>query len=62
MQLKQYLLDYYSSSTFNTCEHQPLPMMEGPQMRLMIDLRQNQQLIIHRYQFQFTGRMMLRRG
>ena len=37
MQLKQYLLDYYSSSTFNTCEHQPLPMMEGPPMRLMID-------------------------
>ena len=35
--LKQYLLDYYSSITFNTCEHQPLPMMEGPPMRLMID-------------------------
>ena len=37
MQLKQYLLDYYRSSTFNTCEHQLLPMMEGPPMRLMID-------------------------
>ena len=35
--LKQYLLDHYSSSTFNTCEHQPLPMMEGPPMHLMID-------------------------
>ena len=35
--LKQYLLDYYSSSTFNICEHQPLPMMEGPPMHLMID-------------------------
>lgn len=35
--LKQYLLDYYKSSTFNTCEHQPLPMMEGPPLRLMID-------------------------
>ena len=35
--LKQYLLDYYKSSTFNTCEHQPLPMMEGPPMHLMID-------------------------
>ena len=35
--LKQYLLDYYSSSTFNTCEHQPLTMMEGPPMCLMID-------------------------
>ena len=35
--LQQYLLDYYKSSTFNTCEHQPLPMMQGPPMRLMID-------------------------
>ena len=35
--LKQHLLDYYRSSTFNTCEHQPLPMMEGPPLRLMID-------------------------
>jgi len=33
--LKQYLLDYYTSSTFNVCEHQPLPMMERPPMRLM---------------------------
>ena len=30
--LQQYLLDYYKSSTFNTCEHQPLPMMQGPPM------------------------------
>ena len=35
--LKQHLLDHYGSSTFNICEHQPLPMMEGPPMRLMID-------------------------
>ena len=35
--LKQHLLDHYSSSTFNTCEHQPLPMMTGPSMRLMIN-------------------------
>ena len=34
---QQYLLDYYNSSTFNTCEHQTLPLMEGPPMRLMID-------------------------
>jgi len=34
--LKQYLIDYYSSSTFNICEHQPLPIMEGPSMRVMI--------------------------
>ena len=35
--LQQYLLDHYSSSTFNVCEHQTLPLMEGPPMRLMID-------------------------
>ncbi len=23
--------------TFNTCEHQPLPLMDGPPLRLMID-------------------------
>ena len=31
--LENWLLDYYHSSTFNTCEHQPLPLMEGEQMR-----------------------------
>ena len=35
--LKEFLLDYYMSSTFNTCEHQPLPMMEGPPLKLMVD-------------------------
>ncbi len=35
--LQQYLLDYYKSSTFNTCEHQTLPLMDSPPMRLMID-------------------------
>ena len=35
--LERWLLDYYSSSTFNVCEHQPLPMMSGPPMRLMVD-------------------------
>ena len=35
--LQQYLLDYYKSSTFNTCDHQPLPLMEGPPLELMID-------------------------
>lgn len=35
--LEAWLLDYYASSTFNICEHQPLPMMTGPPMRLMID-------------------------
>ena len=35
--LERYLLDFYKSSTFNTCEHQVLPMMSGPAMRLTID-------------------------
>ena len=28
--LRDYLLNHYASSTFNTCEHQPLPLMHGP--------------------------------
>lgn len=35
--LQQWLLDYYRSSTFNTCEHQPLPLMESVPMQLMVD-------------------------
>ena len=35
--LQEWLLDYYKSSTFNTCEHQPLPLMDSIPMRLMID-------------------------
>lgn len=35
--LQNYLLAYYKSSTFNTCPHQPLPLMKGPPMALMID-------------------------
>ena len=27
--LQEWLLDYYKSSTFNTCEHQPLPLMDS---------------------------------
>ena len=37
MNLQQWLLDYYQTSTFNTCEHQPLPLMESIPMRLMVD-------------------------
>lgn len=37
IKLKEFLLDYYKSSTFNVCDHQPLPLMDGPPMRLMID-------------------------
>ena len=35
--LEKWLLNYYKSSTFNVCEHQPLPMMSGPPMRLNIN-------------------------
>ena len=34
--LGKYLLDYYHSSTFNICEHQPIPMMYGPPLRIML--------------------------
>ena len=37
LRLQEFLLKYYSSSTFNTCTHQPLPAMSGPPMHLMID-------------------------
>lgn len=35
--LKQWVIDYYRSSTFNVCEHQLLPLMEGPPLTLNID-------------------------
>ena len=35
--LQDHILALYRSSTFNTCEHQTLPLMEGPAMRLTID-------------------------
>ena len=35
--LQTYLLEYYGASTFNTCEHQTLPLMDGLPLRLMID-------------------------
>ena len=35
--LQQWLLKYYKSSTFNTCEHQLLPLMDSVPMRLMVD-------------------------
>ena len=35
--IQQYILDSYKSSTFNTCEHPPLPLMTGPPMKLMVD-------------------------
>ena len=36
-QLQKFLLDYYGSSTFNTCPHQTLPHMSGPPMKLMVN-------------------------
>ena len=36
--LKQWLLDRYASSTFNVCEHQPLPMISSsPPLQLHVD-------------------------
>ena len=35
--LQQFLLDFYSSSTFNICNHQLLPLMDGPPLKLMVD-------------------------
>ena len=35
--IERFLLDYYRSSTFNMCEHQPLPMMDVTPMKLMVD-------------------------
>ena len=56
--LQQYLLDYYNSSTFNTCEHQTLPLMEGPPMRLMIDPHAIPTAHTHQYYYPSTGKMM----
>jgi len=35
--LEQWLLKYYASSTFNTCEHQSLPMMDGPPLHIIVN-------------------------
>ena len=36
--LKQFILDHYASSAFNTCERQPLPLMDqSPALRLFVD-------------------------
>ena len=34
--MKQWLLDYFKSSTFNTCPHQPLQQMSGPPIEIHI--------------------------
>ena len=35
--LEEWLRNYYKANSFNTCTHQPLPMMHGPPLRLMVD-------------------------
>ena len=35
--LKQWLIDYYAASVFNTCDHQPLPMMKCELLELHVD-------------------------
>jgi len=34
--LEQFLKDYYRSSTFNTCNHQPLPLIHGPPLEFQM--------------------------
>ena len=36
-ELKEWLLQYYAASAFNTCEHQPLPMMKCEPLELHVD-------------------------
>ena len=35
--MKAWILERYASSTFNTCEHQPLPTMTGEPLQLFVD-------------------------
>ena len=35
--IKEWLLDYYAGTTFNVCEHQPLPMMNCQPLELHVD-------------------------
>ena len=37
LKMKEWLLKRYSSSTFNTCPHRPMPCMAGPPMEIHID-------------------------
>lgn len=36
-EMKAWLVDRYSSSTLNTCPHQPLPAMSGPPMAIRVE-------------------------
>ena len=44
--MKEWLLDRYKNSTFNTCPHQILPNMEGPPIEIHID-PQSQPVAVH---------------
>ena len=35
--MRQWLIDYYSTTVFNTCEHQALPQMTGEPLRIYMD-------------------------
>ena len=35
--MRDWLLEKFSASTFNTCPHQPLPMMDGPPIDIHLD-------------------------
>ena len=35
--LKEWILNYYESTAFNTCKHQPLPLMQGPPLEFHVD-------------------------
>ena len=54
--LQQWLLDYYSTSTFNTCDHQPLPLMGGVPMRLMVNPTADQSPTTTLFPYHFTGK------
>ena len=35
--LKQFLVDTFRSSTFNMCQHQPMPLFHGPPLEFKVD-------------------------
>lgn len=43
--LQQWIVDTYKSSAFNTCPHQPLPMMHGPPLK--IHLKDTKPVAVH---------------
>ena len=51
MRLQQWLLDYYQTSTFNTCEHQPLPLVESVPIRLKVE--PNAEPLVHTHPYQY---------